>query len=71
LLVLLVGDCPNPIGIIPDLDLLLVLQIFAFLVPEGQVEFQGVDAVDLAGDNDVVGVFEHSFLFAIQIENGQ
>ena len=64
-----VGNCPYLIHIIHDLDLLLTVDIPPFAVPVGDLKGKGVLAVDLAGHNDVIGVFQHRLPCPITVQH--
>ena len=64
-----VGNCPYLIHIIHDLDLLLTVDIPPLAIPVRNLKGKGVLAVDLAGHNDVIGVFQHRLPCAIAVQH--
>ena len=64
-----VRDRPDLIHIIHDLDLLLTVDIPPLAVLVGNLKGKGVLAVDLAGHNDVIGVFQHRLPGAVAVQH--
>ena len=65
----IIGHSTDTVDIVYNLHLLFVIKGEPFCVLKREFELQGISAVDLAGNDDIKGVFQHRLPRIVRIQD--